>query len=156
MSHQNFSIRVAEPVDADYRRLLELGAEFAREHSMGKLSISTDHNVEKIVDWIMRHVAYATFVAEVDGRPVGTIALREDTTWYSDNPHITDGWFYVLPEYRKSGIGVALLEAAKKFAKEKELPLLVGVFNMGNALQTSQMLERHGFKMAGGLFLSGE
>jgi len=156
MNHLNFKIRLAEPVEADYKLLLELGAEFANEHVMGKLSISENCNVEKVFNWIVQHVAYATFIAEVDGQPVGTIALREDTTWYSDDLHITDGWFYVLSEYRKSGIGVALLEAAKKFAEDKELPLLVGVFNMGDALQTSQMLERHGFKMAGGLFLSGE
>jgi GNAT superfamily N-acetyltransferase len=156
MNHLNFKIRLAEPVEADYKFLLEVSDKFIHEHSMGGLSASKNFNVEKIIAWIVQHVAYATFVAEVDGQPVGTIALREDTTWYSDDLHITDGWFYVLSEYRKSGIGVALLEAAKKFAEEKELPLLVGVFNMGNALQTSQMLERHGFKMAGGLFLSGE
>jgi GNAT superfamily N-acetyltransferase len=156
MNQNNFNIRLAEPVEADYKLLLQLGAEFAREHTMGKLSISVNCNAEKVLNWIVQHVAYATFIAEVDGQSVGTIALRQDSTWYSDDLHITDGWFYVLPNYRKSGVGVALLEAAKKFAEDKGLPLLIGVFNMGNALQTCQMLERHGFKMAGGLFLSGE
>lgn len=148
-------IRRAEQTEEDYKKLIDMGARFITEHSMGRLS-GKNHDVKKVLQWVVQNVAYAAWIAEIDGFPVGSISLHEDSTWYSSDIHLTDGWFYVIPELRNSGVGLMLLEHAKEFARDKGLPLLVGVFNMNDALKTSQMLQRHGFQMAGGLFLAGE
>jgi len=151
-----YTIRRAEQTEEDYKKIVNMGARFAMEHSMGKLS-AQNHDLKKALQWVVENVAYAAWLVEDEhGEPLGSISLHEDTTWYSTEPYLTDGWFYVVPEKRDSGIGIMLLETVKEFAKDKGLPLMVGVFNMKDALRTSQMLQRHGFTMAGGLFMAGE
>ena len=148
-------VRKAEPTDQDYKKIIDLGMKFIVEHSMGDLS-ARDHNMEKGLGRMVAIVSYAAWIAEVDGVAVGSIALNEDTMWYSDKPHLVDNWFYVLPEFRKSGVGLALLNAAKEFAKERGLPLLIVIFNMEDVETKMKMMQHHGFKLAGGLFLAGE
>jgi len=48
-----------------------------------------------------------------------------------------------------------LLDAATNFAKEQELPLIVGVFNMDDTGKKIEIMNRMGLKLIGGLFATG-
>ena len=61
----------------------------------------------------------------------------------------------MLPEYRKSGVGQMLLDAAIEFAKDQKLPLIVGVFNMDDTGKKVEIMNRMGLKLIGGLFAAG-
>jgi len=60
-----------------------------------------------------------------------------------------------LPEYRKKGVAGILIEAAKDYAKEKSLPLVVGVFSKENALGKAGIMNKLGLITVGGLFATG-
>jgi len=95
------------------------------------------------------------FGVEEDGRLIGTIGLHRTSPWYSDSEYLADGWFYVLPEYRKTGVGKMLIDEAKKFAEEVKLPLIIGVFTNEDATTKAQVMQKLGLTMVGGLFATG-
>lgn len=70
-----------------------------------------------------------TFVAEMDGQPVGYVNLyfraKEGPFKNSSLPIIVD--FGVLEKYRRQGIGTALMDAAEKAAKEIASAVCLGV-----------------------------
>lgn len=128
---------------------------FANEHSMGRLSAS-NHNVEKGLLWGIKNIECGAWIVEDDnGKVLGTIGLHRTSPWYSDEEYLADGWFYVLPEYRKTGVGKMLLDAAVDFAKQQNLPLIVGVFNMDDTGKKIEIMNKMGLKLIGGLFAAG-
>ncbi len=137
------------------RIFLLLSQTFAVEHSMGRLS-AADHNAEKSFKWLVVNAQCAAWIVEDDeGNVLGTIGLHRTTPWYSDAEYFADGWFYVLPQYRKTGVGKLLLDTAMEFAKQHDLPLIVGVFSMGNPEQKIEIMNKMGLKLVGGLFATG-
>lgn len=137
------------------RIFLVITRDFANEHSMGKLSAS-NHNVEKGLLWGIKNIECGAWVVEdAAGKVLGTIGVHRTSPWYSDEEYLADGWFYVLPEYRKTGVGKMLLDAAIEFAKEQKMPLIVGVFNMDDTGKKIEIMNRMGLKLIGGLFATG-
>lgn len=145
-----------QPCAEDIERIfLLITRDFANEHSMGKLSAAT-HNVQKGLLWGAKNIECGAWVVEDDDRKVlGSIGIHKTSPWYSDEEYLADGWFYVLPEYRKSGVGQMLLDAAIEFAKDQKLPLIVGVFNMDDTGKKVEIMNRMGLKLIGGLFAAG-
>ena len=90
-----------------------------------------------------------------EGQLVGSLGLHRTSPWYSDSEYLADGWFYVLPEYRKTGVGKMLIDEAKKFANEVKLPLIIGVFTSEDAETKAQVMQKMGMAMVGGLFAAG-
>lgn len=149
-----YRIRKAEENQADFEKLVKLLLVFASEHELSSLS-GKNPNLNKGFQWIGFNLKEAVWVAEDEnGEVIGSIGLHPTTTWYSDTPYLTDGWFYVLKEHRSSKIGTELLDVAKAFAKEKGMPLVVGLFNMDKIEVKVEMMKRKGFTQIGGLFLS--
>lgn len=132
-----------------------LASTFAQEQEMGALS-AKNFNPRKSVEYIDRCVMEAAWLAEEDGEPVGSIAVVETSPWYGDQRYYADGFFYVRSDKRASTVAVDLLNAAKAYAKERNKPLIVGLFNMDNIERKAVFLKRKGFRMAGGLFITGE
>jgi GNAT superfamily N-acetyltransferase len=129
--------------------------DFANEHSMGKLSAS-NHNLEKGLLWGIKNIECGAWVVEDDdGNVLGTLGVHRTAPWYSDEEYLADGWFYVLPEYRKTGVGKMLLDTAVDFAKQQNLPLIIGVFNMDDTAKKVEIMNRMGLKLIGGLFAAG-
>ena len=145
-----------QPRPEDIERIfLLITRDFANEHSMGKLSAAT-HNVQKGLLWGVKNIECGAWVVEDDdGKVLGSIGIHKTSPWYSDEEYLADGWFYVLPEYRKSGVGQMLLNAAIEFAKDQNLPLIVGVFNMDDTGKKIEIMNRMGLKLIGGLFAAG-
>jgi GNAT superfamily N-acetyltransferase len=141
--------------ESDLKKVVELLAgHFVPEHKMGPLS-AINVNLEKGIQWVVFNVNQMTFGVEDEGKLVGSIGLHRTSPWYSDSEYLADGWFYVLPEYRKTGVGKMLIDAAKKFAEEAKLPLIVGVFTSEDADTKAQVMQKLGLSMVGGLFAAG-
>ena len=141
--------------ESDLKKIVELLAgHFVPEHKMGPLS-AINVNLEKGIQWVVFNVNQMAFGVEDEGKLVGSIGLHRTSPWYSDSEYLADGWFYVLPEYRKTGVGKMLIDEAKKFAEEAKLPLIIGVFTSEDATTKAQVMQKLGLTMVGGLFATG-
>lgn len=80
------------------------------------LAAETPTDIEgKIVDWLSRDAIPTALVAVVDTEVVGTVALkRKEFEQFGEVLWLAG--LYVVPQHRKSGIGVQLLRAAEKKA----------------------------------------
>jgi GNAT superfamily N-acetyltransferase len=149
------NLRQLKNEDGDLKKVVELLAgHFVPEHKMGPLS-AINVNLEKGLKWVVFNVDQMAFGVEDDGKLVGSLGLHRTSPWYSDSEYLADGWFYVLPEYRKTGVGKMLIGAAKKYAAEANLPLIIGVFTSEDADTKAQVMQRLGLTMVGGLFATG-
>jgi GNAT superfamily N-acetyltransferase len=62
-------------------------------------------------------------VAEVDGRVAGAVFLQATTfTPLNREPAVQAVSPHVLPEFRRKGVGTALIEAAVRFAEQQGIP----------------------------------
>jgi GNAT superfamily N-acetyltransferase len=98
----------------------------------------------KTIPTDLRH--HATFIAEEDGRIVGFITL-----------HVCGGrleisWMGVAPEWRRSGIGRALLECAEHLAYEWDLEEM-SVMTLGDSVDYAPYESTRRFYLANGFEL---
>ena len=149
------NLRQLKNEDGDLKKVVELLAgHFVPEHKMGPLS-AINVNLEKGLKWVVFNVDQMAFGVEDNSKLVGSLGLHRTSPWYSDSEYLADGWFYVLPEYRKTGVGKMLIDAAKEYAAEANLPLIIGVFTSEDADTKAQVMQRLGLTMVGGLFATG-
>ena len=70
------------------------------------------------------------FVARNERREaIGTLGLSEQRFWYSQDTFLQDAWVYVRPAYRKGGVGVALMRAARDEAQRRGKICFITVHN---------------------------
>jgi GNAT superfamily N-acetyltransferase len=149
------NVRQLSSNESDLKKVIDLlVTHFVPEHKMGPLS-AINLNLEKGVQWVIYNVGQVAFGVEDEGKLVGSLGLHRTTPWYSDFEYLADGWFYVLPEYRKTGVGKMLIDEAKKFAEEAKLPLIIGVFTSEDADTKAQVMQKLGLTMVGGMFAAG-
>lgn len=150
-----YTVREFEKSQEEFVKLYEfLTHNFATEHSLGSLS-AKNFSPSKVLRWMAMNTEFRTFVAvDDDNKIIGSIGLHESSPWWSESKYIADGWLYVLPEHRSSGVAGALLKAANEFSKSKGLPLLVGVLNSTDIEKKFSMMSKKGFAPVGGFFLS--
>ena len=100
------------------------------------------------------------FVAEVDGRLVGTATLvkefgPEDPEEYKDPQTVVLGQFGVLPEFRKLGVGLALMDAVKLQAFQMGYATLA-LDTPQPATHLIEYYQRRGFKLVGSVQWPGK
>lgn len=98
-----------------------------------------------------------------DGRKlVGSIAVANDTPWYSKETSLIDMWWYVAPEYRSSGAAAALADAVIQETEEvryqNNMKLRIANFATGkeHVRHMDVLLARIGFARVGGLYVYEE
>jgi RimJ/RimL family protein N-acetyltransferase len=109
-------IRRADPGDAP--ELVELAEEVGREEGRWILTTSGWRSVaeeRRYLKAVQRHPDAAVFVVEDDGRVVGRLSLSRDP--HPSSHHVADLGLMVAAEYRRRGIGTALLEEAVRWAQ---------------------------------------
>jgi L-phenylalanine/L-methionine N-acetyltransferase len=116
-----FAVRPAEPRDAG--ELKELGDAVAAEPEGW---LATHNGWRSVTDErrylraLRRYPHAAVFVAEAeDGRVIGRLSISRDQ--HPASRHVADLGLMVDAEYRRRGIGRALLDAAVEWAREAEV-----------------------------------
>ena len=129
-----------------------LTTKFCAEHEMGSLSASK-FSFAKGLPFVVAAIEYGAWVAEDDGEIVGSIGLQANAPWYAEMQYVSDLWTYVTPEYREHGVAGRLIEIAKDYAAEMEMPLMMGIFNDVDVERKIKFFEKMGFRMVGAQFL---
>lgn len=82
-----------------------------------------------------------TFLArDAEGRAIGTIGLIELGYWYSDETYLHDKFWFVVPDSRPTGAGLALMKAAKEEAQRRGKILFIGVKNPNRQSKNRTMM----------------
>lgn len=89
------------------------------------------------------------FVAESDGKIVGSMAYEVFTPFYSSHSAVHDLWVNVAPDHRRSSAGGRLLAALKEEARIRALPWFVGA--TGQSPAAEPMYDRH-FDLVGRIY----
>jgi GNAT superfamily N-acetyltransferase len=88
--------------------------------------------MERLADALEDKERFCMLMAIVGDRLVGYLLLMQVTYWFSQTSFLGDFGFYVLPAYRKQGIGRRLLSDAQVIADAAGMGLKVYVFNPRN------------------------
>ncbi|HIK37821.1 MAG: GNAT family N-acetyltransferase [Geminocystis sp.] len=111
-----FKIRPARPGDVE--TLFELIRALA---DYEKLTDSVKGNPQSLAKHLFSQPAYAeAIVAEVQGKLVGFALFYPNYSTFLTKPGIHLEDLFVLPEYRRQGIGSALLKYVVNLAKERD------------------------------------
>lgn len=70
------------------------------------------------VSHVLSSPSCAIYLALVDARPVGVMTLEAGFAVYAGGPLGTIHELYVEPEFRRAGVGAALLDAARAHARD--------------------------------------
>jgi putative acetyltransferase len=145
-----FSVRQAEPGDAE--ALVRLAEAVSAEPEGWLISINGEWrsvgDERRYLKALRRYPHAAVFVAERahDGAIVGRLSLSRDT--HPASAHVADLGLMVAHDFRRHGVGLALLEAAVGWARDariKKLELHVFPWNA----PAIQLYERFGFEREG-------
>ena len=84
------------------------------------------------------------YVVRSNQEIIGSLGLEECSHWWSDDVFLGDSWFFIRPEYRnvKDDLKPSnmLLEAGMKLAEEKNIPIIMGIYNIGSIDKAEKLL----------------
>lgn len=86
------------------------------------------------------------------GKLMGAVALQEFSPWYSEEVCLGDVFTYVVKEFRSTRAAISLLKEAQKYAKMRNLVLMLAVLSGNNAESKDKLYKSQGFQYLGGLF----
>jgi len=112
--------------------------------------INTQKMINKINELLHKGII---LVAIQDNKIVGSIAGMPVTDWWSDESYLSDAWFYVLPESRKSDIAKKLITSFIKIAKEVKIKIRLGHVFSGDVSRKDLFYEKLGFVKAGSVYM---
>ena len=146
-------IRVRRAVPGDAAALVALAEEVGSEEGRWILAAETWRSVgdeRRYLRTVQRHPNAAVFVAEEDGRIAARLSISRDP--HPSSRHVADLGLMVATDYRRRGIGRALLEEAVAWARAfgvRKIELHVFPWNEpALALYESYGFEREGYRKA--------
>ena len=129
-------LRTAHATDAP--ALVDVWSEVLRRGDRGDQVAEVGHVIDRVSAMTEERIV----VAEVDGRVVGAVHLRATTyTPINLEPVVQVVSPHVLPDYRRHGVGSALLQAAVDFAEELGIAK-VGVAVSAGARDSNRFMAR--------------
>jgi RimJ/RimL family protein N-acetyltransferase len=146
-------IRIRRAVPHDAGALVALAEDVAREE--GRWILTTDgwrptDEERRYLKSVRRHPDAAVYVAEEEGQVVARLSLVRDR--HPASRHVADVGLMVAADYRRRGIGRALLEEAVTWARASEVRKLeLHVFPWNEPalrLYESFGFEREGYRKA--------
>ena len=154
-----FTIDKLKFCEADGKEIAEFLADnFHKEHSFsinGKSpKIHWGRVSHKINSVLLDGVVFV--VRDEDGNIVGSVGLEETDHWWSNENFLGDSWFYVLPKHREITDGEKpsnlLLKTAMAYAKEKNKPIVMGIYNITSIEKAEKLFFKNGFHKIGGTY----
>tara|TARA_R100000781_G_C4026640_1_gene109114 strand:- start:198 stop:632 length:435 start_codon:yes stop_codon:yes gene_type:complete len=92
-------------------------------------------------------------VAVNENKLLGSIGGTINTDWWGTEKFLSDLWFYVYPEERKSNIAKNLISDFIKIGKEAKLKIRLGHIFSGDLDRKDKFYERLGLVKAGSVYV---
>ena len=92
-------------------------------------------------------------VAIENNKLLGSIGGTISTDWWSEEKHLSDLWFYVYKEARKSNIAKNLIVDFIKIGKEAKMKIRLGHIFSGDVDRKDKFYERLGLVKAGSTYV---
>ena len=107
---------------------------------------------ENILEYIDKHFV---FVAEDDNKIIGSIAMANCDTWYTDKAFYRTLWFFVDQEKRNPQIAKSLLDFAREYAKIRNIPMILEIVQGKDMERKHQWATRQHLNYLGGTYSEG-
>ncbi len=120
MRKEEVSFKIERAKEKDLKELVNVYLEGYR--GLEEYSYTHPDDVRAYMNWLWRRDSEGIFVAKIDDRIVGFVA--GDSNWFSKREHRKVGAIHeivVLPEYRRMGIGHALMERVLDYFRQRGL-----------------------------------
>jgi hypothetical protein len=141
------NIRRATPMDVS--ALYILLDKMHKETVMSVAPINPEKLIGAINTAIHRGVV---LLAEVKNKIVGSIGGLASSEWWSDQMHLSDMWFYVLPDSRNSSAAIKLVKSFIKIGNEASMKIKLGHVYSGDFERKDKFFGRLGLVKAGSLY----
>jgi N-acetylglutamate synthase-like GNAT family acetyltransferase len=105
----------------------------------------------KVDNVIKNGIVFVTYNNE--GFITGSIGGIYANDWWSDEKHLSDLWFFVSKNYRKSRSAIMLVKYFINFAKSIKMSVRLGHVFSGDIERKDKFFERLGFKKAGSVYV---
>ena len=105
----------------------------------------------KVDNVIKNGIVFVTYNNE--GFITGSIGGIYASDWWSDEKHLSDLWFFVSKNYRKSRSALMLVKNFVNFAKSVRMSVRLGHVFSGDIERKDKFFERLGFKKAGSVYV---
>ena len=105
----------------------------------------------KVDNVIKNGIVFVTYNNE--GFITGSIGGIYASDWWSDEKHLSDLWFFVSKNYRKSRSAIMLVKYFINFAKSIKMSVRLGHVFSGDIERKDKFFERLGFKKAGSVYV---
>ena len=92
-------------------------------------------------------------VAIKDNKLLGSIGGIITTDWWSEEKHLSDIWFYVFKDARKSNIAKNLIVDFIKIGKQAKMKIRLGHIFSGDVDRKDKFYERLGLVKAGSTYV---
>tara|TARA_R100001377_G_scaffold27565_1_gene14784 strand:- start:477 stop:914 length:438 start_codon:yes stop_codon:yes gene_type:complete len=113
-------------------------------------SINSEKGTGAISAVLHRGIA---FVAEEEGKIVGSIGGMESSDWWSSDIYLADLWFYVYKDYRKSTIAIKLIKKFMDIGKKANIKVKLGHIHGCDTDRKDNFYTRLGLIKAGSTYL---
>ena len=107
---------------------------------------------ENILEYIDKHFV---IVAEDDNKIIGSIAMANCDTWYTDKAFYRTLWFFVDQERRNPQIAKSLLDFAREYAKIRNIPMILEIMQGKDMERKHQWATRQHLNYLGGTYSEG-
>ena len=105
----------------------------------------------KVDNVIKNGIVFVTYNNE--GFITGSIGGIYANDWWSVEKHLSDLWFFVSKNYRKSRSAIMLVKYFINFAKSIKMSVRLGHVFSGDIERKDKFFERLGFKKAGSVYV---
>lgn len=107
---------------------------------------------ENILEYIDKHFV---IVAEDDNKIIGSIAMANCDTWYTDKAFYRTLWFFVDQEKRNPLIAKSLLDFAREYAKRQNIPIILEIVQGKDMERKHHWATRQHLNYLGGTYSEG-
>ena len=107
---------------------------------------------ENILEYIDKHFV---IVAEDDNKIIGSIAMANCDTWYTDKAFYRTLWFFVDQEKRNPQIAKSLLDFVREYAKIRNIPMILEIVQGKDMERKHQWATRQHLNYLGGTYSEG-
>jgi N-acetylglutamate synthase-like GNAT family acetyltransferase len=149
MTERPANIRFGVP--SDENAILDLMRAAYKEQPV--FPLNEDKMRDRIKECLKLKNGFMAVTTDDKGGPVGYLIATVSSFWYTDSHMVEELSNFVHPDYRTSGSrGKHLIEFAKWFAEQMDLPLIFSILSTQRLAAKTRLYQRQG-TLAGAVFV---